>query len=175
MKASSVALDIGTLFTTQFRNMRIGMSISNFGNKMKLDGQDTMVKHDIDVIKYGNNEKINAHLDTGNWSLPLIFRVGVAMELWQTNMNRITFAVDALHPNDNTESLNVGLEYSLNEMIFLRGGYKSLFQKDSEEGLSAGAGFAYNISGNLGVVFDYAYCDFGILNDVQRFSVALKF
>lgn len=175
MKASSIALDVGTLFTTGLKNMRIGMSISNFGNKMHLYGKDTMVKHDIDVVKYGNNEKINAHLDTGFWSLPLLFRVGIAMEFLQTDMNRLTFALDALHPNDNTESINVGFEYALNEMFFLRGGYKSLFQRDAEEGLSAGAGFAYNLTGSFDVVFDYAYTDFGVLQNVQRFSIALRF
>lgn len=175
MQASSFALDIGTLFTTQLNNMRIGMSISNFGNKMQLYGKDTMVKHDIDVVKYGNNEKINAHLDTGFWSLPLVFRVGVAMEVLQNSMNRVTVAIDALHPNDNTESVNIGFEYALREMLFLRGGYKSLYQLDTEEGLTAGAGFAYNLYGGLAVELNYAYTDFGILNNVQRFSIALNF
>jgi len=175
MRAFSFALDIGTLFTTQLRGMRIGMSISNFGSKMRLEGKDTLVKHDIDPVKMGNNDKINAHLDTERWSLPLTLRVGVAMELLKTSANRITWAVDALHPNNNTESLNMGLEYAFYEKVFLRIGYKSLFLRDSEEGLSLGAGLSHTLAGRLILDLSYAYTDFGVLGNVQRFTLLLKY
>ncbi len=111
MTASAFAIDIGTLFTTQFNGMRIGMSICNFGGKMRLEGKDTQVNYDVDPAKFGNNDKILAHLDTDKWSLPLTFRVGVAMDVLKSDFNRLTLAVDALHPNDNTECLNLGTEY----------------------------------------------------------------
>ncbi|MCI0495009.1 PorV/PorQ family protein, partial [candidate division KSB1 bacterium] len=38
--SSGFAIDVGTLFTTQFKDMKIGMSISNFGTNMKLSGRD---------------------------------------------------------------------------------------------------------------------------------------
>ena len=53
---------------------------------------------------------------------------------------RTTFAVDATHPNDNTEYVNSGLEVSWREIIFGRVGYKSLFLRDSEQGLTWGFG-----------------------------------
>ena len=175
MSSSSVALDIGTMFTTNFNGMKIGMSISNFGGKMRLEGKDVNVYYDPDAIKYGNNDKIPAQLQTDDFALPLIFRVGLAMDVLKGDRNRLTLAIDAVHPNDNTENLNLGAEYVFNNMFFLRAGYKSLFTQDTEEGFTVGAGLEYGMFGNTMLLIDFAYQDFGFLNDVQRFSLGLKF
>jgi len=173
--ASSFAIDIGTLFTTRFNGMTIGMSISNFGNKMQLAGSDTQIPVDIAPEKEGNNSKIVGNMRTDRWSLPLIFRFGAAMNVINNYNYRWTVALDAMHPNDNTEYINVGTEYAIKNMFFLRAGYKNLFMKDSEEGLTFGAGLAYKLIGNVKLKIDYAYADFGILESVQRVSVALEF
>lgn len=175
MSASSLAFDIGTIFTTQFNNMTIGMSICNFGNKMQLLGSDTQVPIDIAPEKEGNNSKIVGNLRTDKWSLPLIFRFGVAMNVIENYNYRWTLAFDAMHPNDNTEYINLGMEYALKNMVFLRAGYKNLFMDDSEEGLTLGGGLAYKLSGALNFKLDYAYADFGILDNVQRFSLGIEF
>jgi hypothetical protein len=175
MSSSAFAIDIGTLFTTQFNGMKIGMSISNFGNTMRLEGKDTLVNYDPDPVKYGNNDRIPANMQTDKFSLPLIFRVGVAMDVLNGERNRMTLAIDAVHPNDNTENMNWGVEYIFNGMIFLRMGYKNLFTKDSEEGLTAGAGMEYRLAGNTSLKIDFAYQDFGRLDNVQRFSLGLEF
>jgi opacity protein-like surface antigen len=175
MSSSAFAVDIGILYTTRFNGMKMGMSISNFGNKMRLEGKDTLVNYDPDQVKYGNNDRIPAHMQTDRFSLPLIFRVGVAMDVLKGDRHRMTIAVDAVHPNDNTENLNFGTEYVFNNMIFLRIGYKNLFTQDGEEGLTAGAGIEYRLPGNTSIKLDFAYQDFGRLNNVQRFSLGLEF
>jgi hypothetical protein len=174
MRATGFGVDIGTLFTTSLRGMRIGMSLSNFGTKMRLEGKDTLVKYDIDPVKTGNNDKINAHLDTDKWSMPLIFRAGVAMDFYE-GPNRHTVALDALHPNNKTERLNVGAEYALGEFLFLRAVWNSLFLRDNEQGLSAGAGLKYRMPGRVYLNVDYAFADYGVLNNVHRFALSLSF
>ena len=175
MTSSAFAVDVGILFNTQFKDMKLGMSISNFGSKMRLEGIDTQVTHDVNESKAGNNDKIIAHLQTDKWSLPLTFRFGIALDVLKTARNHILFALDAVHPSDNVEYLNVGMEYGLNKNIFLRAGYKTLFLRDSEEGLTLGAGLAYELMGRVNLHIDYAYLDFGILDNVQRFSLGFDF
>ena len=174
MNAVGFAIDVGTLFRTNFHGLSLGMSITNFGNKMQLQGRDTQVKHDIAPDEYGNNSKISGHLDTDSWSLPLNFRVGASMNPIETRWARWTISVDAMHPNNNTESVNIGSEFAIGEMIFLRGGYRSMFQDFSQEGLTLGGGLKYQMAG-LQFMADYAYADFGLLNTVQRFSFGLGF
>ena len=62
--------------------------------------------------------------------------MGLAADIINTEYHRFTFGVDALHPSDNDEALNVGAEYGFNNNVFLRAGYKSLFLDNSEEGLT---------------------------------------
>ncbi|GAB4334563.1 MAG: hypothetical protein Kow0037_13360 [Calditrichia bacterium] len=173
--AQGFALDIGTLFTTGLRGMRIGAVLTNFGTDMQMTGEDLLVYHDIDPYQLGNNERIFASLQTDKWPLPLNFQAGVAMEAFQNRMHRLTIAAEAMHPINNTESMHLGAEYAFRELFFLRAGYRNLFLRDSEEGLTLGAGFSSRFVGNLQFTVDYAYADFGRLENAQRFSLNLKF
>ena len=173
--ATGIAFDIGTLFTTQYNGLQIGMSITNYGTKMQMDGRDMLIQTDPDPQINGNNENINANLSTDPFDLPLMFRVGISMDVLQGVANsNLILSVDALHPNDDVEYINVGAEYAFNKMFFLRGGYKSMFARDSEEGLTVGAGFHYDIGG-AALRLDYAYQDFGVLQDVQMFTLGFGF
>lgn len=175
MNASAFAFDIGTLFTTQFKGLRIGMCFSNFGGKMSMSGKDAKVYHDIAQNIEGNNEKINAHLETEAWDLPLSFRVGVAIDAIDNDYSKLTLAVDTVAPNDNLEYVNAGFEYGWKRFLFLRAGYKSLFRQDSEEGLTLGTGLRYAITNRMKIKFDYAYADFGLLDNTQRFTLGFEF
>ena len=173
--AQGFALDFGTLFITGLKGLRIGATLSNFGTDMRMEGKDVLVFHDVDPYIIGNNDRVPANLQTDRWPLPLTFQFGLAMEAFKSPLNRLTLAADAIHPNDNTESVNLGTEYAFREMLFLRAGYSSLFLRDGEAGLTFGAGFANRFVGGVLVQVDYAYADFGRLENVQRFSLSLSF
>jgi hypothetical protein len=175
MNAQSFAFDVGTLYITRFNNMRIGMSMANFGTKMEMGGKDARVFHDVDPGLSGHNESITAYLETDQWDLPLNFRVGLAMDVVAANPVRWTVAVDALHPNDNSEAINLGSEVMWNDMVALRGGYKALGREDGEEGLTFGGGIRYPFNMATAVKIDYAYSDWGRLEYVHRFSMGMEF
>lgn len=174
--ATSFAADLGALFITPFNNIRLGASLSNYGADMKLTGRDQQFSVDPDPINEGNVEFVNAMYETDAFPLPLIFRVGLAGEIIQNDHYRLSFAIDALHPNDNAEWVNVGLEYAMAEMFFIRGGMSTLFREDSEEGLTFGGGVNYRIGQSATQVkLNYAYAAFGRLKNVQRLSIGLTF
>jgi hypothetical protein len=173
--ASAFAMDLGVLFHSDIYGLRIAATITNFGTPMQMDGKDLLVQHDIDPNIFGNNDQILANLQTDEFPLPLTFRIGLAMDVLDTEDHRITLATDALHPNDNSESVNVGAEYMFSNLIAFRVGYKSLFLDNSEEGLTAGVGLNYDFSSDFGVKVDYAYQDFGVLDYTQHFSLGIKF
>ncbi|OGC01074.1 hypothetical protein A2V82_06895 [candidate division KSB1 bacterium RBG_16_48_16] len=174
--ASGVAFDVGTMFTTQFNGLKIGMSITNYGPKVKMSGRDMLTQVDIDPNKSGNNENTNAYLVNDAFDLPLMFRVGVSMDMLKGAGNsNLILSVDALHPNDDVESVNVGAEYVFNDLLSLRGGYASLLAEDTETGLSFGAGLHQQMMGRVELMLDYAYRDFGLLENVQMFTLGLKF
>lgn len=175
MSASTFAMDFGIQYRTPFDGMILAMSVSNFGPKMQLAGNTNLVLFDADPQSSGNNDKIPANLETGSWALPLIFRVGVAYNPINTENHRLLLAIDALHPSDNYESVNVGAEYTFMNLISLRGGYKSLFLESTEETFALGFGIQKQIIGNVTLFFDYSYQDFGRLSDIQKFSFGMTF
>lgn len=173
MNATGVAVDIGTLYKIPVINeLRIAASISNFGTKMQLSGRDITT-----IVPSGSSGSnlINSNLELDEFDLPLIFRFGLSADVIKENTSRLTLAVDAIHPNDNTESLNSGLEYAWNEIVHIRAGYNSAFEKDTEKGLTLGFGLNYRIIDLVKVKLDYAYQDFGRLKDVHYFSVGINF
>jgi hypothetical protein len=171
--ATGFALDVGALFDTKFYGLMLGMSISNYGTKLQLDGRDMDVQHDIDASVSGNNPNINSRLMTDPYDLPLLFRVGVSMDVLKGAANsNLIISVDALHPSDDVESINIGGEYVFEEILYLRAGYKGLFAKDSEYGWNYGGGIRYSIGGTT-IHFDYSYIDFGILKSAHMFNIGL--
>jgi len=173
--ATSFAVDMGVQYRTPFDDMILAMSISNFGTKMQLAGNSTLVLYDEDPLSSGNNDKIPAYLETQSWALPLIFRVGLAYEPFKIEDHKLTLALDALHPSDNYESVNVGAEYIFMNIFSVRGGYKSLFLNQAEETFALGFGIKKQVIGNVTLFFDYAYQDFGRLSDIQKISFAISF
>lgn len=171
--AKTVAIDIGTQYVIPFLNQfRLGASISNFGPKMKMSGRDII---QTTTVGSGEGNLINTDLQLDEFELPLLFRIGVAVDAIKTEENRLTVAADAIHPNDNSEYVNAGLEYTWNETFFIRGGYKSLFEEDGEQGITFGAGINYRILDAFKIKVDYAYQDFGRLKNVQYISLGLRF
>jgi hypothetical protein len=181
--ASTFAFDVGLLFITGFNNMRLGVSMNNFGGDMKIDGQDLLNKIDIDPLNSGSNKNLVASLKTESWPIPLAFRVGVAMDVVKDDMVVLTLASDAVLPSDNQASINIGGEVGLKNSVFLRGGYKSALQTglqlssrgDQQEGLTVGAGLRYEAPGIATVGFDYAFQRFGVFGNLNTVALSVSF
>jgi hypothetical protein len=177
MSSKAFAMDIGVLYTTQFfNNMKIGAIISNFGTDMQMAGRDARMFERIDEQKMGSNDRIPVNIEMDSWSLPLNFQFGIATDLFTTESQRMTIAIDALHPSDNYESINIGFEYEFFRTLALRGGYRAIGLADREGGLSFGAGFKGDLfGGGITSGLDYAYSDYGRLKAANVISLSIVF
>jgi hypothetical protein len=153
-KLSTIAFDFGTLYYTGIRDLRIAMSFQNFSKE----------------IKYQREE----------FPLPLMFRVGVAMNVLtifqEESPNALTVALDFQHPRDFPERMNMGTEYlyqnpTLKDLginsLALRGGYKLGYDEESWA-------FGFGINA-YGVRIDYAVQNFGIFDTVNTWSFGIDF
>ncbi len=186
-KASAMALDLGVIVNTFFFSptgnrqdgMRIGMSISNYGTRMQYDGIGLISPIDPLPDENGNYSQVKGQYRLQEWELPLIFRIGASFSLVKTNNHKVNLAVDALHPNNNSEFVNVGTQYEMDipnyGLFHLRAGYKGLFMPDSQFGLALGAGMTKYLMNNFGLKIDYAYRDVGLLGKVHSYSVGFLF
>lgn len=177
MTAQGFAVDAGTYFKTDlFGGMVIGASISNFGSALKLKGRDTRSFIRIDQTKKGSNDRIPTNIELDSWGLPLTFRLGLSTVAIKNDIYKLKVNIDAIHPNNDYESINIGGELSFLDIFSLRGGYNALFLKDREGGLSLGVGVNSTLLfSNTKFQFDYAYRNFGRLRNVHMFSLEFKF
>lgn len=159
--------------------LTIGMSISNYGTRMQFDGMDLMQPIDLYPDEKGNYAHAEGQFKTQEWELPLIFRIGAAIHPISSSMHRLTLEADALHPNNNSESINLGAQYEYNVpsfgTLYLRGGYKALFMEESEYGLAFGGGLRYIMMNNIGFRIDYAYRDIGLLGKTHAYTFSFLF
>jgi hypothetical protein len=171
------AIDIGSYYNTGFKNLRVGMSIMNFGPEAQYQVDDDLDgEYDEDIrdgLDNDNDGVFDEDTEEAGVPLPLIFRVGLAMDIFESENHKLTAVADMYHPPDNKENYNIGAEYWLFNMIALRGGYS--IQMD-EGGLCAGVGAKIDAFGLGTVCLDYAYADLGVLSDmVHRMSFSLTF
>lgn len=184
--ASAFAVDLGAIVNTNFLNwtnkpgdgLNIGMCISNYGTKMQYSGKN--IKDRLDISEdHGNYQFLPVQYETQGWELPLIFRIGVSFYPLLLEHQKVRFSVDALHPNNNSESVNMGLEYTLNIPAVgdfsLRSGYKGMFMNESSYGLSFGGGIDLKLMDNYGLGLDYAVRSIGELGQLHSYSTTITF
>ncbi|MBK7979918.1 MAG: PorV/PorQ family protein [Ignavibacteriae bacterium] len=156
LKMRGVLVDLGTFYWTGLGSTRFAVTISNFGNELAPDGK---------VILFGGREKS----EWQSFSPPTMFRIGFALEPYQNEDHRITASIQLNHPNDNSENVSIGSEYSWHEMFFVRGGYKI---NSDEQDLSFGVGVKMDLDFSE-FTLDYSFVNFERLGSAHRFSIIL--
>ncbi len=146
--SNALSFDVGTLYDTGYRSLKIGMEIQNMGSELSY----------IDGAKAAK--------------LPILFRVGAAMNVFQSLNHSVLTTAEFSHPPDNNERLNWGAEYAFKDFFFLRGGYN--FGYDAET-FSGGLGVKFPTSLSSDTRFDYSYTDLGNLSGAHRFSLEIGF
>lgn len=174
VSGSAAALDLGIFYSTPLNGLRLGMSISNFGGELKLEGRDLLTTVDPDPDNQ-NIDRVPVSYATNGYPLPQIFRAGISFAQNLGAVGSFLVTSDVIHPSNSTESINMGVEYGYAGMFFLRAGYENLFEDDSINGLTLGGGVDYYQRGKMGIRVDYAFSDWGVLESAHRFSIGLSF
>ena len=159
----SVVFDMGSNFNTGIYGIILGMSVSNFGPDVQFQGEGLQIECEDEVD--GVCQKV-----TEKFPVPLVFRLGIQKDVLgdkEQDENRLTLSIDAINPIDYTMYSSVGAEYSWRNMAFVRGG--THFFHDTA-GLSLGAGLKWKI-----IMLDYAYVNYGPLEENHQFGISLEF
>ena len=173
--AKGIAIDIGTLFITPF-GFTLGTSISNFGPKLRMTGDDLLIGADVDENIEGNNESVTGVLSTDYFDLPLVLRIGVSDQFQMGPRNQIIISADAISPNDNANYINAGLKLQLLDgLISLYAGANSLFLDNAESEFSFGCGITIPqiLNNSLSVHFTHEQMKF--LGNSQQLSISFNY
>ena len=185
--ASAVAFDLGVLINTGFfsptKNMEdglnIGMSVSNYGTQLRYDGMDLTQPIDPTPSQHGDYKDVRGEYKLAEWELPLIFRLGTSLTVINSGNHRLLLSVDAIHPNNNSESVNIGGRYSVLFpgvcKVTFAGGYKALFMDQSQYGFSFGVGIDSYLLYKSGYRISYAYRTHKTLGGTSSYGVNIFF
>ncbi len=176
--ASGIAFDIGTTYVTPFDDIVFGVSVTNFGQKFRMLGDDLLIPADVDRSSSGNNSEIPANLDTDRFDLPLGLSAGLLWHAFDNENMRVSLMASGQSPSDNYQNLSVAAELAfLNELITFRGGIPEigLPQEDRMYKFALGAGLKYSFGNNLALDFGYAYQQHEHLGGTNRISASVAF
>jgi hypothetical protein len=173
--AQAVTFDVGTIYRIAANGLHIGSSLTNFGTSGSFSGRDLRITYDEDPDREGDNSALPGERYTNDYPTPVMFRLGLGYPVRFSSDVRGWFAVAGTHPSDNSESVSGGAELTFYDMASARIGWQSLFEEDTEEGLTAGVGWTGRLSDSFDYRIDYGWADYGRLESVHRVTLGLSY
>lgn len=148
--ASAFALDMGTLYKVS-ESLTFGVTLKDLGTDLKYISE--------------------------SFNLPTSISAGVTGTEFITENQQILWVLQGSKYSDSDEIYSMGIEYSYNNLLFIRSGYKhnsgNKFSMNNEN-FSFGAGFNFRISG-YDIKTDYSYTNYKWLTGVHRISLQTGF
>ncbi|MCH8305263.1 MAG: PorV/PorQ family protein [Candidatus Marinimicrobia bacterium] len=186
--AKGVALDVGVQYSSGPGGYRLGVVLKNLGPNMKFDGPDLEEKHQPSNTEPGSTAEPR-RIVLQSFELPSTLELGLGYEFLLDEQNTLTLSSDFVNNNFSLDEFKFGAEYSLNNIIFLRGSYNIGYNSDAEGdensftnssedflwGPSAGVGLLYDLTPDMGLSIDYAYQSAAIFDNRQWFTITLSF
>ncbi len=143
---NTASFDFGIIYRIGVRDLRLGMVIQNLGGKIIYDELPS--------------------------KMPTIFKVGASFNMAKTKNHTLLASGEFQHPSDNTERANIGIEYKLKELLYLRGGYYISY--DTNE-YSGGFGVIINTGQDSRAIVDYSMVSMAALDLVHRLSLTVAY
>ena len=134
-----MTFSVGTIYRLTESGATLGFGLLNFGTSAQFTGGDLAIQYDADPDIYGDNRSLPGEQSTDSFPVPVMFRLGLSVPFETSEDSRFLFLVEALHPNDNSESAESGLRMGVDAgCSACRAGYQTLFQTDCPAGLDLG-------------------------------------
>lgn len=186
----SYVKDISTKFaiggTVKYVGQQLGQNVDAEGNIA--ENNANKVAFDLGVKYFPGIESISLGMSMRNFStfvryhsfqspLPLAFSVGLGMNLMDiinkdiSKENVLILSSEFVHPNDYTDRVNTGLEYTFMNLVSLRAGYVTNHDILSWSG---GIGLGTSI-GDRRIKIDYSYSNTKYFDAVNRFALTVGF
>ncbi len=173
--ANGIGMDIGLLYKTGFKSLKLGMVMTNLGSEMAYSGRQ------LDYIDSTQATNPTVSYKTTPSPLPSIFRFGLSYYLIEEEKDYLLVAADLVHPSDISETINFGFEYCLSQLLFLRAGYiyntneEYASQIGRRTGICAGLGLAYKLRERIDLKLDVGYRMMEYLGGSPRLTLNIGF
>ncbi|HUU27149.1 MAG TPA: PorV/PorQ family protein [archaeon] len=195
--STAAAFDMGTNYHTELfeKPIRVSFAITNLGTNMRFSGENLFLQVKpqelySDRLQDGagnrmfNRDNRNAYYSTNGFYLPTSFMAGVSMDVYTTDVMRLTVAGQFAENNYMPSSFAFGTEFTRDLSNKFSGAMRfgwnverdevDLKSEDQLRGMSIGGGVEYRMMQNMGITIDYAYRDLGRLTQNHVFTLMWK-
>lgn len=178
--ASGFSFDFGFTFEPRWQGIRMGIVMKNFGPDITFSGRgferEFAAAGDRPVASKG-----------AGFELPTSLNIGISYDVYGQDQHALTTMGNFQANNHGTDVWQGGAEYSFDDWLFLRGGYKYSALGSAEDdplGESSGDQYIYGASlgggltrslGNLNVTIEYTWWQTDVFDDNQFFTMKVAF
>ena len=121
-KASGLAFDLGLLFHSEWNDLRIGASITNFGPDLQITGDNLRQNLDPYPNTGSNPDDVPHFMETEHFSLPIQFQVGASIVPYHNESMSLTTMLEVRDARDFNQEVRLGGEVLILNTLYLRGG-----------------------------------------------------
>ena len=169
--ASGLGLDVGAVFRTNVLNdLQLAFVLANFGSRMQFSGRDLQIV--VPVPDNPEGASVPAEYQTGEWDLPMTFRVGASTDVLRAADVRVRASYTLTDARDFQPQHLVGGEAVLLDLVSVRGGYAF---RDDGNLFSLGGGIALPAVGRTALRADYAFARQPHGGDAQQITLSATF
>ncbi len=179
VSAFGFAIDAGVQYVTGPQdNFKFGISLRNIGSRMTFGGEALSFRG----IAPGSNPQYQLTFDqrAAGFELPSMLNIALSYDFILAEKSRFTLLGNFTSNSFSQDQIGGGLEFSLNDMFMLRGGYKYEFGSEDVitrpiyTGLCAGASLQVPLNKenkNIKFGLDYAYQQTRVWNGTHNITV----
>ena len=191
--ATGLAFDFGVQYLTDWRGLKLGMVMKNFGPSMSYNGPGT----EISVLPPDQDPSGQPRIftsETSSFELPSFFTMGASCNVISTPSARLTVLGALQNNNFQGNAIRGGLEWGYRDLLALRGSYFGSFRgtvdantaedhskftggDDLYTGFALGGGIKVRTgdTGRLGVDFTWRPVRQGLFDDTIDVGMNLSF
>jgi hypothetical protein len=186
--ATGLGLDLGLQYATGVKGFKLGIALRNFGPRMRFTGPELEKRVQLPGTETGTRQE-NLSIPATNFELPSTFEIGASYAVAINEKNSLVFMGMFQNHSFSFDSYNLAAEYSLNNLVFVRGSY-SMAQREGITGKSdaltssnedylfgpaLGGGLNLSLGQNMSMRLDYAYRTAELFDGNNVFTVTFGF
>jgi hypothetical protein len=172
--ASTMAFDAGMTYVVGESGLRLGVALKNIGTEMQFSGNGLTQQ-----VRLPNQDPTaNANtlvFESEGVQLPTLLNFGASYTTMMGSASSFTLLGNFRSNSFDQDQYSVALEYSFNQLLYLRGGYMADEGREDTffKGASYGAGLNIGLGGTTKLAVDYTIVPTDFFDNVQYITATL--
>lgn len=154
--------------------LNLGVAVKHIGQRMAYDGSALLLRGEASELR---RPEADYKVQAASSDLPSLFEIGIGYRYQSGSLGDINLTSVFRHNNYTYDQYRSGVEYNVNEMFAVRGGFD--VASSSDDDYLYGTSFGFGLNTDLGsfqdVRIDYAYTSVDLFDALNTFTFQVGF